>query len=60
MALVWHWDGAARRCHSNCYRPLFNVADNGSLIIDDRLGALRPAPIAIDDGKIGLGSAGRV
>jgi hypothetical protein len=24
---------------SNCYRPLFQVADNGSLTIDDRLGA---------------------
>jgi hypothetical protein len=39
MALVWHWDCAARRCHSNCYRPLFNVADNGYLIVDDRPGA---------------------
>lgn len=38
-ALVWHWDCAARSCHSNCHRPLFNVADNGSMIIDERLGA---------------------
>jgi hypothetical protein len=38
-ALVWHWDCRARSSHSNCYRPLFNVADNGSLIIDERLGA---------------------
>jgi hypothetical protein len=37
--LVWHWDCRARRSHSNCYRPLFNVADNGYLIIDDRPGA---------------------
>jgi hypothetical protein len=34
--LVWHWKGRARECHSNPYRPLFNVADNGSMIIDDR------------------------
>ena len=38
-ALVWHWDCRARKSHSNCYRPLFNVADNGSLIVDERLGA---------------------
>ena len=38
-ALVWHWDCRARTSHSNCYRPLFNVADNGYLIIDERLGA---------------------
>jgi hypothetical protein len=38
-ALVWHWDCRARRCHSNCYRPLFNVADYGYLIVDERLGA---------------------
>jgi hypothetical protein len=34
--LVWHWKGHARECHSNPYRPLFNVADNGSFIVDDR------------------------
>lgn len=34
--LVWNWKGRARECHSNPYRPLFNVADNGSLILDDR------------------------
>lgn len=34
--LVWHWKGRARECHSNPFRPLFNVADNGSMIIDDR------------------------
>jgi hypothetical protein len=38
-ALVWHWDCRARKSHSNCYRPLFNVADNGILIVDERLGA---------------------
>jgi hypothetical protein len=37
-ALVWHWNCSARKSHSNCYRPLFNVADNGYLIIDDRPG----------------------
>ena len=31
-ALVWHWDCRARRSHSNCYRPLFNVADNGTMM----------------------------
>ncbi len=36
--LVWHWDSRARKCHSNCYRPLFNVADNGYLIVDERPG----------------------
>ena len=34
--LVWHWKFRARSSHSNPYRPLFNVAGNGSLIIDDR------------------------
>jgi hypothetical protein len=38
-ALVWHWDCRARSSHASCYRPMFNVADNGSLIIDERLGA---------------------
>jgi hypothetical protein len=33
--LVWHWKGHARECHSNPYRPLFNVADNGYMIIDN-------------------------
>jgi hypothetical protein len=45
LALVWHWDCRARSSHSNCYRPLFNVADNGYLIVDERLGAP-----ATDDG----------
>jgi hypothetical protein len=39
LGLVWHWNCSARRSHSNCYRPLFNVADNGYLIIDDRRGS---------------------
>ena len=34
--LVWHWKGQARSCHSSSYRPLFNVADNGYMIIDNR------------------------
>jgi hypothetical protein len=38
IGLVWHWDFRARRCHTNCYRPLFDVADNGWMIIDDRPG----------------------
>lgn len=36
IALVWHWRGHARSCHSSPYRPLFNVADNGYMIIDNR------------------------
>ncbi|HEX2473109.1 MAG TPA: DUF6666 family protein [Lacipirellulaceae bacterium] len=39
ISLVWHWDSRARKSHSNCYRPLFNVADNGYMIIDERPGA---------------------
>ena len=38
IGLVWHWNFRARSCHSNCYRPLFDVADNGWMIIDDRPG----------------------
>jgi hypothetical protein len=36
LGLVWHWDGQARKCYENCYRPLFNVADNGILIVDQQ------------------------
>jgi Family of unknown function (DUF6666) len=36
VGLVWHWDGQARKCFDNCYRPMFNVADNGTLIVDQR------------------------
>ena len=38
MGLVWHWDRQARKSFDNCYRPFFNVADNGSLIVDQRNG----------------------
>jgi hypothetical protein len=34
LGLVWHWDRQARKSFDNCYRPYFNVADNGTLIID--------------------------
>jgi hypothetical protein len=36
MALVWHFNNQARKCHENRYRPLFNVADNGYLILTQR------------------------
>jgi hypothetical protein len=36
LGLVWHWDGQARKCFSNCYRPLFDVANNGTLIVDQQ------------------------
>jgi hypothetical protein len=36
LGLVWHWDGQARKSHENCYRPMFNVADNGYLILTER------------------------
>lgn len=36
VGLVWHWDGQAHKCFDNCYRPLFNVADNGTLIVDQQ------------------------
>jgi hypothetical protein len=36
LGLVWHWDGQARKCYENCYRPMFNVADNGLLIVDQQ------------------------
>lgn len=34
--LVWHMGRRARSSHHNLYRPLFNVADNGSLMVDNR------------------------
>lgn len=46
LGLVWHWDCRARRCHDSCYRPMFNVADNGYLIVDDRPGR---APIVPEE-----------
>jgi hypothetical protein len=36
MALVWHWGCRAKVSNRSPYRPLFNVADNGSMIIVDR------------------------
>lgn len=36
MNLVWHLGRRARACDANRYRPLFNVANNGSLMVDDR------------------------
>lgn len=36
MNLVWHYGCRARQSFSSQYRPMFRVADNGSLIIDDR------------------------
>lgn len=36
LALVWHWGCTARTSHDNPYRPLFNVANNGYMIIDSR------------------------
>jgi hypothetical protein len=34
VGLVWSWDRQARKSFNNCYRPMFNVADNGTFIID--------------------------
>src|SRR4029450_11489218 len=42
--LVWSWDGQARKQFNNCYRPLFNVADNGSLIVNQVNGQNSQAP----------------
>lgn len=36
-SLVWHYGRRARSCYRGPYRPMFDVADNGSLIIDDRI-----------------------
>jgi hypothetical protein len=36
LGLVWHWDGQAHKCFDNAYRPMFNVADNGTLIVDQK------------------------
>lgn len=36
MNLVWHYGCRARRSAMAPYRPMFNVADNGSMIIDAR------------------------
>lgn len=36
MGLVWHYGKRARQCFQGQYRPMFQVADNGSMIVDDR------------------------
>jgi hypothetical protein len=36
LGVVWHWGCRARACHDDPYRPLFNVANNGYMIIDSR------------------------
>jgi hypothetical protein len=36
LGIVWHWGCTARKSHNNPYRPLFNVANNGTMIIDSR------------------------
>lgn len=36
MNVVWHYGCRARQSYQGQYRPLFRVADNGSLITDDR------------------------
>jgi hypothetical protein len=36
LGLVWQWGCRARKQFDNPYRPLFNVADNGYMIIDSR------------------------
>jgi hypothetical protein len=44
LGLVWHFHNQARKCHKNCYRPLFNVADNGYLIVHEG-----PGGFEVDD-----------
>ncbi|BBO32356.1 DUF6666 family protein [Lacipirellula parvula] len=34
MNLVWHFGGAAQNTRNNPHRPMFNIADNGSMFID--------------------------
>lgn len=34
--LVWHYGKRARNAYTAPFRPMFGVADNGSLIVDDR------------------------
>lgn len=36
MNLVWHYGKRAKQCFHGQYRPMFEVADNGSMIIDDK------------------------
>lgn len=35
MSLVWHYGCRAKRYSKSCWRPLFDVADNGSFFVDD-------------------------
>jgi hypothetical protein len=37
LGVVWHWGATARTSHDNPYRPLFNLANNGYLIVDKRV-----------------------
>ena len=34
LSVVWHWNCQARAAQGSPFRPLFNVADNGTMIID--------------------------
>ena len=36
MGLVWHYGKRARSGYGSPYRPMFNVADNGTFFVDDR------------------------
>ncbi|TWT42544.1 DUF6666 family protein [Botrimarina hoheduenensis] len=36
MNLVWHYGKRARQSYGAPFRPLFNVADNGSFFVDDK------------------------
>ncbi|TWT75554.1 hypothetical protein Pla123a_30640 [Posidoniimonas polymericola] len=35
MNLVWHYGCSAKRFYKSPWRPMFNVADNGSFFVDD-------------------------
>ena len=35
MNLVWHYGKRAKQSYRSSFRPLFNVADNGTLFVDD-------------------------
>ncbi len=36
MNLVWHFGRRAKSCQTSPFRPMFNLADNGSMLVDDR------------------------
>ena len=36
LSLVWNYGGRAKTSIKGMYRPMFNVADNGTMFIDDR------------------------